>query len=112
MNQDYERFKLALLNILAEIVPSRGQGDFDECVIPDLGAKCISFTWHLSEEERVDTFLKAVRNRLLIHPRLSDDVVTDGFVFEIWKSYIESHEYWSLDFWLADKYTFTENSQP
>lgn len=112
MNQDYERFKLALLTILAEIVPSRNQGDFDEGVHPDTGVKFISFTWHLSEEGRVDSFLKAVRNRLLIYPRLSDDDVTDGFMFEIWKSHIQSHDYWSLTFWLADKYTFTEDSQP
>ena len=94
----YESFKKAVLNIAVETVPNRKVDDFDEQENPDSKNLSFCFTFFLSEEEHVDIFIKEVRNRLLKWPELNEDENTDGYIYEVWKSHIQSHDYWSVCF--------------
>ncbi|GEA09182.1 hypothetical protein KUL42_39430 [Alteromonas sp. KUL42] len=108
----YETFKQAVLDIAVETVPGRQVDDFDEQEHPEWKRFFFSLTFFLSEEPYVDDFIRTVRNRLLKWPQLTEDKKSDGYIYQVWKSHIQSHDYWSVSFWLSEKYEFQEDSQP
>lgn len=111
-NYQYEAFKKAVLDIAVETVPDRQIDDFDEHEHPELRKPFFCLTFFLAEEPHVDTFIKTVRDRMLDLPSLNNRVNSDRYIYQVWKSHIQSHNFWSVNFWLADKYQFTEDSQP
>jgi len=101
MNQsaEFELFKSKLLEVLKSTLPGRNVDDHDIIFDQEKKDCFISFTFFLSEA-------------LLKWPELSSHSDSNQFVYKVCKSHIQSHDYWDVSFWLADKYSFCEDSQP
>lgn len=109
---NYNDFKVELLKVMGEVLPNRNLEDFDEYELPDTNVPSICFTFLCSEENNVDNYIRSVRDKLLAFPEFSEESETNKFIYEVWKSHIVSHDYWSLNFWLSKTYKFTEDFQP
>lgn len=110
----YESFKKAVLEIAVETVPGRSTDDFDAFDgqdHPKWGRPFFCLTFFLTDEPHVDIFIRMVRNRLLRWPKLYESENNNGYIYKVYKSHIQSHDYWSVSFLLADKYELTEDSQ-
>ncbi|MND27426.1 hypothetical protein D3C80_178920 [compost metagenome] len=112
MEGKFELFKERLFEVLERTLPDRDLNNHEVVVDPDTREPFVFFTFFLSEEVEVDKFIRAVRESLLKWPELSVQTDTNQFVYTVWKSHIQSHDYWSVHFWLSEKYSFTEDSQP
>lgn len=110
-NNSYESFKKAVLDIAVESIPGRQADDFDEHDHPVLDRPFFSLTFFLFEGAHVDHFIQSVRDRLL-ESTPNEKSKAGAYVYHVWKSHILSHGYWSVSFWLADKYEYIEDSQP
>jgi hypothetical protein len=110
--EHYSIFKSELLKVLSKALPERDIDDFDEHEHPNTKVPFICFTFLCSEEDKVDKFIRSVRDELLTYPEFTDKKDSNKFVYEVWKSHIQSHDYWSVHFWLASKYKLVEDSQP
>lgn len=113
MNQsaEFELFKSKLLEVLKSTLPGRNVDDHDIIFDQEKKDCFISFTFFLSEESDVDNFIRSVRTSLLKWPEISSHSDSNKFVYKVCKSHIQSHDYWDVSFWLADKYSFCEDSQ-
>lgn len=111
--QQYSDFKAELIRIGNQLFPERNGIEFDEGTHPDTKEQFVFFfPFWSDEEDKVDLFIRTVRNELLSISQLSEQNDSNLFVYEVWKSAHQSCDNWDVTFSLALEYKFTENVQP
>lgn len=79
---------------------------------PDLDECSVTITFFQSQEETVDRIIRSARKSLLRHNSMDFKAWgDDGYTFEVYKSFVNSHDYWSLTFLFADRYKLVEAFQ-